>query len=75
MIAGRPGTCSCCGRPFPAGEEITRTVTGWARAACLRRAPPTAPGGAAEVLEILARARVVAARVEAEARARAGSLL
>lgn len=74
MIARFPGTCACgCHRPFAAGEQVERRGTGWARAAC---AAPVSPGpttgssagpeaGPAEILEVLARARAVAA---AEAR-------
>ncbi len=62
MLARFGGTCACgCRKPFAAGEQLVRAPAGWARAACV--APRGAPSGSAEeILEILARAKVVAAR-------------
>jgi hypothetical protein len=80
VIARYPGTCVCCAAPFHAGAQVERRGSGWVRASCLNR-PATASGAQpssqlAVVLEILDLARKVAARAEAEARARfAGSTL
>jgi hypothetical protein len=81
MIARFHGTCGCgCGRRFAAGEQLVRLAGGaWARAACgaAPARPAAAPAGGlyastAEILEILARAKVVAERVERETAARLG---
>ncbi len=61
MNARLPGRCACCGRTYSAGAEIERGAAGWTLSACLRAtAPPPKPDGsssAAEVAEILVRAR------------------
>jgi hypothetical protein len=82
MIARFPGTCGCgCGRRFAAGEQLVRGAGGgWARAACgaAPARPAAAPAGdglhasTAEILDILARAKAVAERVERETAARLG---
>lgn len=76
MITRFPGTCACgCLARYKAGADVTRTPVGWVLTSCAsRRTPKPAPTGSfaasiAEILEILARARVVAARADAEAKA------
>jgi hypothetical protein len=75
MKARFPGTCAGCGRRYGAGAELVRAAVGWVGACCAAPAPEPSAGpfaGRAEILDVLARARVVAARVApAEAR-RAG---
>lgn len=69
MITRFPGTCACgCRRPFQPGSDVTRAPAGWVLTTCLRVATPAAApaqfqAGPAEILEILAQARAVAARV------------
>jgi hypothetical protein len=74
MLTRFPGTCSCgCGRAFKAGADVVRnSAGGWNLSSCSRPAPAPAPStgyaaSMAEVREILAQARAVAAKVTAPA--------
>jgi hypothetical protein len=68
-----PGTCCRCARPFGVGASISGRPGMWAHEPCLDlgSAPLPPAGSDAEVLEILARARIVRDTAEAADRIRA----
>lgn len=69
MITQFPGTCACgCRKTFPGGSQVVRGASGgWVLADCARpvaalTAPRPLHASPAEILEVLAQARAVAAR-------------
>jgi hypothetical protein len=73
MMTRFPGTCACgCRQAYSRGADVVRASSGWVLASCAKPAAPARPAAhyfasAAEILEILARAKAVAARVTAPA--------
>jgi hypothetical protein len=74
VIARFASVCTCgCRRPYGVGAELVRGRAGWVLESCVdpRESPVPPSGSDAEVLEILARARIVRDTAEAADRIRA----
>jgi hypothetical protein len=74
VIAGFASVCTCgCSRPYGKGAALVRGREGWVLESCVdpRESPVPPSGSAAEVYEILGRARARRDLTEAADRVRA----